>query len=202
MADLQFMFRIGGTTEPHGYPSIGEATRQDHDAILAKINSFSSLPMGWHYGDGGPISGLIIDMALRWYNLIISRVARDVDVSPSETGAVLFGFTLADRYTEVMCEADGDVTVVHERNAQKPIYLNHISERMAEGIISQIAGERQPWNVRYGSTRININIINGGSIATPSGITRGAERLEPSPASQRWSANVSNGTVELSTSMP
>jgi hypothetical protein len=189
------MFRLSGTAEPQWFPPAREATSQDHDAVLLKINSFSDLPVGWHYGEGGPISHLIIDMALRWYNLIISRVAHDVDVSPSESGAVLFGFTLAGRYTEVMCEADGYVTVVHERHAQRPIYLSHITERLAESVISQIAGEGQPWNVRSGSTQININIINGGSIATPSGITQGAGNPDAPPASRRWSASVSREMV-------
>ena len=53
-----------------------------------KLESFMSLPVGWHYGKGGPISPEIIDLGLRTEAMLRDAGWPETDCFPGCDGEV------------------------------------------------------------------------------------------------------------------
>src|ERR1700733_1572587 len=55
----------------------------------AKIISFSNLPEGWDYGNGGPISDRTIITALEWNIILIVHGFSNINASPGSGGEIV-----------------------------------------------------------------------------------------------------------------
>jgi hypothetical protein len=126
------------------------STSGRHDPLLAKIVSFSKLPIGWRYGNGGPIGQSVINSALGWVGFLRSAGISTIDVAPGESGEITVAANIG-RYTEIINEPDGAYTIVHEEEpGREDIYEPGLSERDAKELVRTFL--RETWITSAGST--------------------------------------------------
>jgi len=131
------------------------------DKTSKEIESFSSLPKGWDYGDGGPISRKVIKEALFWNRFLISRGILDTEAAPSARGAVLIAATIGGRYTEVIPEPGNKVTITQSRKPYPSLYRRGLPKSAAKDLLLELMGE--VWSTSAGFT-LDISFpVKGGS---------------------------------------
>jgi len=129
----------------------GPAARSGGDDRTSnEIRSFSSLPKGWDYGEGGPISRKVILEALFWNKFLVSHGILDTEVAPSARGAILIAATIGGRYTEVISEPGGAVTVMQSRKPYPSLYCRGLPKNEAKDLLSKLMGE--VWSTFVGFT--------------------------------------------------
>jgi hypothetical protein len=147
---------------PHKFmqtPTVRASWPAPTDPTASKIRSFGSLPKGWHFGDGKAIGERVINVALSWVEFLRDRGINDIDVAPSESGAILMACTVGRRYTEIILEPKGAFTVARDRENGQAIYERGLSEEQAKNLISQLS--RGTWSTFAGFTPANISHSTG-----------------------------------------
>jgi hypothetical protein len=145
------------------------------DKTSKEIQSFSSLPKGWDYGDGGPISRKVINEALFWNEFLISRGVLDTESAPSARGAVLIAATIGGRYTEVIPEPGGTVTITQSRKPYPTLYRGSMRKNEAKQLLLELMGE--VWSTSAGFT-LDISFPAKGSLGVRLSVTSRA-MVEP-----------------------
>jgi hypothetical protein len=97
---------------------------------LEKIKSFSSLPVGWNYGDGGPIKISVIQRAIDLYWTIILQGVVRTDAFAGADGEILLTAYNGEHYLGIVIEQDGKMTFRHEFKDDDLTYIeaDNISE--------------------------------------------------------------------------
>jgi hypothetical protein len=81
---------------------------------LEKIKSFSSLPTGWNYGEGGPIQISVIQRAIDLYWTIVLNGVVRTDAFAGADGEILLTAYNGEHYLGIVIEQDGEMTFRHE----------------------------------------------------------------------------------------
>jgi hypothetical protein len=125
----------------------------------AKILSFSFLPSGWDYGEGGPIPQLIIDDALAWERFFDLR-GWDTNAGPGPDGEIAVSAKRGSVRIEVVIESNGTLTVAYDSEGTRISYKPRISAQEAHKLILEIV---EPWSASASSTQTNMtkNQISG-----------------------------------------
>ena len=113
---------------------------------LEKIKSFSSLPVGWNYGEGGPIQVSVIQRAIDLYWTIVLQGVVSTDACAGDDGEILLTAYNGEHYLGIVIEQDGKMTFRHEFNDEDMKYIeaDNISE------IKKAIGEAVLWWNTYG----------------------------------------------------
>jgi hypothetical protein len=119
------------------------------DKASEDIRSFSTLPKGWDYGRGGPISRRVIKDALFWNCFLISRGISDTEAIPSARGAILIAATIIGRYTEIISVPGGTVTVTQNRKPHPGIYLPGLTKKQTINLLLIMMRELWPTSVGF-----------------------------------------------------
>jgi hypothetical protein len=135
---------------------------------IRKINDFRFMPVGWHYGKGGPISEKTIGLALHAYESLLLVGLSRTDAFPGADGEVLVtayhkkttGF---NSYIAVMIETNGFMSVRYEINQTDVSYIESDDIRVIKTAIYDIA--RTIWNI-LGSSIQKTLISTSDGLAT------------------------------------
>ena len=80
---------------------------------ITKITGFRDLPVGWHYGKGGPISPSFIAQALGIVRQAEALGFQEMDAFPGAEGEVRVTIYQGDEYYEFTIEANGMISFVY-----------------------------------------------------------------------------------------
>ena len=83
------------------------------DAVQKKINSFSELRDGWHFGDGVAPTPETIKNAIDFLNL--TRAFREIDAFPGPSGEISISFYFGDDTVEIIFEPNGTITSIYDQ---------------------------------------------------------------------------------------
>jgi hypothetical protein len=88
-----------------------------------KILSFRDLPLGWHYGNGGPIDDAVIVPAIQLYWHLLQNRLTSTDAFPGADGEIQLTayHTASDgsrHYIGIMIEPSGELSLVYEIDGQ------------------------------------------------------------------------------------
>lgn len=109
---------------------------------LRKIDSFRSLPEGWHYGEGGPIDPDTADRATDIYWCLLLNNFSQTDAFPGANGEIQIVAYSDDHFISIMIEPTGEYSLVHEignHDAREPIETSDVNSIKA--VLQEIAGE-------------------------------------------------------------
>jgi hypothetical protein len=141
-----------------------------------KILSFRNLPLGWHYGNGGPIDDAVIASAIQLYWLMLQNRLINTDAFPGADGEIQLTayHTALDgnrHYIGIMIEPTGELSLVYEIDGQdgrQPIEaadLETVKTTLRE-IAGSIAGRQ--WNTSDIFTQKTSTILAGVLPKSPS----------------------------------
>ena len=96
-----------------------------------KLDSFATLPVGWHYGDGGPIAREIIERSKALYRDLIVLGFTQTDAFPGFDGEIRLTAYNLPHYLQIDLHLDGRYSYVHEygreeRSARPAITLGEL----------------------------------------------------------------------------
>jgi len=172
------------------------------DRVATKIRSFADLPIGWHYGSGGPSPQIVVEAALRWCDYLRGVGLSDIDAFPGDSGEILLSAIFGSHSVDIITEVDGTVSVAYERNDVELWQKSHVYPLEAQSIVAGLA--REIWNSSAGSIVIDLIPERSALPAWPSGTqqTMGAFRypnasvsvLSDTPGEVKYASTHANAT--------
>jgi hypothetical protein len=90
--------------------------------IVKKVDSFSNLSNGWHYGQGVPPLTQVIDKAKKLNDLALRIGFKETNAFPGIDGEVQITAYFKNLYLEFTIPSDGLITYVYERDHQEIEY--------------------------------------------------------------------------------
>lgn len=192
------MFKIEGTESVYVYTVPSSYT-------ISKINSFSTINNGWHYGRGRPPSASTISMAASVNNFLVQVGLTTTDAFPGIDGEIMVTAYLNDLYCECIVESNGTYSVNTEVNSVDVVSCKNMSEADVIGTLFGVA--RTQWNISGSSTLVTTMAGEESSKVLLSGTH------QTGPVFQSYSvgasintnmvgANISGGTIEQSHQNP
>lgn len=110
-------------------------------ATAAKIKSFRSLPIGWHYGQGGPLRADVVNKALEIDGYYRQLGFTTTDAFPGANGELMITAYRGIHCIETTISTDLRYSVTHERDDAEISATQDVSEINAKRIINQIGAE-------------------------------------------------------------
>ncbi len=104
-----------------------------------KVDSFSNLPNGWHYGQGVPPLAQVIDKAKKLNDLALNVGFKGANAFPGIEGEIQLTVYFRDIYLEFTIPPDGLITYVYELDHQE-IEYEQISYNQAIAKIRSFRG--------------------------------------------------------------
>jgi hypothetical protein len=118
-----------------------EPSMQEEYRTARKIFSFRNLPLGWHYGQGGPISMLTISRALDVYMAFLIAGFPRTDAFAGAGREVLVTAYHGTDYIGVITESDGQMSLRHESADEERFYREKMVLFEVKQKISELAGQ-------------------------------------------------------------
>lgn len=146
------------------------------DPVDVKIRSFASLPVGWRYGEGGPVSMAVINSALGLRRFLSTHRASRISAVPGPGGEVVVAGGVGGHYLEMIAEADGTFTIVHDHAEADGIYEPDLSLAEAKRLALDVL--RKAWIMSVGYIQTN-TLANMADLP--------ARHSETSVAAYHWS---------------
>lgn len=106
-----------------------------------KIRSFGSLPIGWHYGQGGPLSVDVINKALAIDGYYRQLGFTTTDAFPGADGELMITAYRGPNCIETIISFDLHYSVTHERDDEEISATQGVSEIIAERVIKKIGAK-------------------------------------------------------------
>lgn len=104
------------------------------DSTTQKLNSFTQLPDGWHFGEGRRAELLAINYA-KTLNRIALANGWQTDAFPGLSGEVMLSVENSEHYYEVVIDRDGSLSLVEEVNGEevqrKEVFLSDLVETIS-----------------------------------------------------------------------
>jgi hypothetical protein len=108
------------------------------NATEKKINSFRTLPVGWHYGSGIAPLDKVLDLAIQLNQWAGFMGFEATDAFPDIDGEVLLTVYDGDIYLEFFIEADGSINYIREEGDKEVDSKEKISLHQAINYIEKI----------------------------------------------------------------
>ena len=89
------------------------------DVIENKIRAFSQLPLGWYYGEGGPITDEVINVSLELFRYARELMFFEFEPFPGANGELLLSIYKGDYTLDLMVEPDLSITATLERGKEE-----------------------------------------------------------------------------------
>ncbi|PZV13427.1 MAG: hypothetical protein DCF20_15465 [Pseudanabaena sp.] len=124
------------------------------NATEKKINSFRTLPVGWHYGSGIAPLAKVLDLAIQLNQFAGLMGFEATDAFPGIDGEVMLTVYDGDIYLEFSIEVDGSINYVHEQGDEEVDSDDKISLYQAINHILKIGFSK--WRSSVLSTRNNM----------------------------------------------
>ncbi len=141
-----------------------------------KIMSFERLPLGWHYGKGGPASPHMVRRARGILSLFGTIGFMETDAFPGISGEIMVTAYRGKHCVEVTTELDNSFVVTHEFDGEDRFHETGLSVLQAAsalaGIIGTIVREEcdtsswSTWNITTTTIRDDSKILRSSHPAT------------------------------------
>lgn len=105
-----------------------------------KITSFRSLPVGWHYSQGGPLSDNVINKALQIDSYYRQLGFTATDAFPGADGELMITAYRGPHCIETVISSDARYSVTHERDDTEISATLDVDETTAKRTITRIGG--------------------------------------------------------------
>jgi len=145
--------------------SVGSAT-------VAELMSFSTLPQGWHHGEGGPVPAKTIALAISIVSYIRQFGLVDVDTFAGCGGEISLVASCNEYDIEAIIEDDGSVSVASDRNGRQVSYKSRLDYDDAKKEISYIVGKA--WSTSEYFTPETMTLNDSALLVWPSVTSAGA----------------------------
>jgi hypothetical protein len=142
---------------------LGVPERQSRTA--RKIEGFRSLPVGWHYGSGGPISDAVISTVRELYGFLLQIGLSQTDAFAGADGEVLLTAYHEQHYIATTVEPNGVISVSHESAGVEVTSDEDLNVKGAKGSLLAVA--RKIWSLSASSTQGTLTRYVGGSMTWP-----------------------------------
>jgi hypothetical protein len=109
-------------------------------ATIKKINSFVSLPVGWHYGSGTAPSAGTIKVATSMHNFFVQVGLTATDAFPGINGEIMVTAYKENYYVECLIEANGNYSVIGEENKKEFAEVYNVNESKALDTLVNVVG--------------------------------------------------------------
>lgn len=106
-----------------------------------KIKSLSSLPAGWHYGQGGPLSDIVINKALEIDSYYRQLGFTTTDAFPGANGELMITAYRGPHCIETVISSDARYSITHERDDTEISTTLDVDELTAKQTIKRIGEE-------------------------------------------------------------
>jgi hypothetical protein len=93
---------------------------------IGKLDTFTKLPVGWHYGAGGPISQNVIATAKQLIRTLGAQGFTRTDAFANEDGEVLVTAYHRSHYLGIGVGLAGSFTFNHEIDGHEAFYQEHM----------------------------------------------------------------------------
>jgi len=114
--------------------------------ISNKLDEFSKLSNGWHFGEGTSPSSTALSMA-RDASLFLSELGvTKQDCFPGVFGEIRVTGYLNDLYIEITYENDDTTSLVIEKSGDEKVQLEKLASQSLQAIIRQYV-EAEQWNM-------------------------------------------------------
>jgi len=110
-------------------------------ATAVKIESFRSLPVGWHYGEGGPLSVDVVKKALRIDGFYRQLGFTTTDAFPGANGELMITAYRGPHCIETIVSTDLRYSVTHECDGTEIYATPDVDEIVARRKIKEIGAE-------------------------------------------------------------
>lgn len=110
-------------------------------ATAKKIRSFGALPIGWHYGQGRPLSVDVINKALAIDGYYRQLGFTTTDAFPGADGELMITAYRGPNCIETIISTDLHYSVTHERDNTEISAAQGVSEIISKRTIKQIGAE-------------------------------------------------------------
>jgi hypothetical protein len=107
------------------------------DVVVDEIESFASLPKGWDYGRGGPISAHVRAKALEWLSKLQSIGFVEIEAFPGDT-EIMLAASADNHYFELIVESDRSITISYDYMRKRVFYRSRMSDYEAWQTIIEI----------------------------------------------------------------
>src|ERR1039458_7833127 len=104
-------------------------------ATVKKIQGFSYLQEGWHYGNGTPPTDLIIGQAISVNNLFIQVGLTTTNAFPGVDGEIMVTAYKDEYYIECIVEKNGNYSITAEEKQVEFENKQNVAEKEAIGTI-------------------------------------------------------------------
>jgi hypothetical protein len=112
---------------------------------VRKIDRFRSLPVGWHYGRGGPISDSVISLTQELHRFLLQIGLTKTDAFAGADGEALLTAYHEQHYVAIVVEPTGEISVAHEVAGTDVASAEDLDLKEAKGHLLAIA--RDIWSL-------------------------------------------------------
>jgi hypothetical protein len=140
-------------------------TPERKTATARKIEDFRSLPVGWHYGGGGPISDSVISAVQELHRFLLQIGLTKTDAFAGVDGEVLLTAYHEHHYVATIVESTGEISVAHERAGTEVGSAEGLKVEEAKGHLLAIA--RDIWSLSVSSIHGTLTRHSEGSMTLP-----------------------------------
>ena len=165
--------------------------------VEQKIRSFGSLPVGWRYGEGGPLQRSSIEQAIGICRLLYQHGLTHLDAFAGADGELMVAAYQDPHYIEMLIEGDGTITVIQEDDRRILAQHERLPKDMALRSIRDIA--KAICSTSDLSTPVNMIELKSASLAWLSSLQPMGESLSfkaiALPGQEAKSAPTPTGTI-------
>ena len=135
-----------------------DATKADVD-----LQAFASLPVGWKYGEGGPIKAEILKSAKGFVSVLKCQGFRKISAYAGADGSVMVAASHDGYAIEIVVEIDGTFSFSHDLNDDTKVAIEHEKWHVVREALRDCV--RAIWGLSDGYTAKT-------TTATPANLTR------------------------------
>jgi len=84
------------------------------EQTIQKVRNFAKLPVGWHYGEGGPINTSFIERMEKFLSIASGWGIEEANAFPGVDGQIELTFYLGNKTFAFMFETDNSVSITEE----------------------------------------------------------------------------------------
>jgi len=111
---------------------------------IEKVDSFAKLQIGWHFGEGAPLTERLRKKAIEFLRYAeISGIAR-ANAFPGVAGQIQVTFYYEDSMLELNIEGDGTVTIAEDEKQEQVYFKENASETDARTKLTEFS--EKVWN--------------------------------------------------------
>jgi hypothetical protein len=156
---------------------------------LKKIETFSDLPAGWHYGKGRAASVSTVSRAKDIFTQYVQVGFLTTDAFPGKDGEIMITGYKDNFYVECTVENNGRYSVIGEKDKALIVESTYANEGQAIDAITQVA--LRAWNTFVSYT---LNISTQGEMNSKASHLK---TLQMTGQLQYYYANASVGVVKV-----